>query len=247
MLRFLMEKKKFKILLINLGYCTGINGFFWQYAAKLHRYIFLPKIVEKRTLQKLKQVISREDPDMVCLVEIKKGKQVRSLISDQYLFHDVKIKYGEKSILKMCPFFYNKGNAFIAKENFSFKRHYLESGTKKLVYEIILPNNLSLFLVHLPLSKISRNKQLKSIAKLTEKNEQKIICGDFNILRGLKELESLLKGSDLKIIDPEPTFPAFKPRKFLDLFLCSGSIKATARVINSQISDHLPVVLEIEE
>ncbi|MFA5993825.1 MAG: hypothetical protein WC823_02580, partial [Parcubacteria group bacterium] len=98
-----MKKKKFKILLINLGYCTGINGFFWQYIAKMHRYIYLPKAIEKKILQKMKAVVTEEDPDIICLIEIKKGRQVRTLMSEDYLFHDIKTKYGEKSLLKKMP------------------------------------------------------------------------------------------------------------------------------------------------
>lgn len=240
-----MNKKTFKILLINLGYCTGVNGFFWQYIAKFHRYIFLPRMVEGRTLQKFKAVIAEENPDMICLVEIKKGKQVRALISAEYLFYDVKTKYGEKSLLRKSPFFYNKGNAFIAKDDFQFKLHYLKNGTKKLVYEIILPNKISLLLAHFSLNKYSRKKQLRSMAELSLENEKKIICGDFNILSGLGELDFLVQKSDLKIINPHPTFPAYKPSKFLDLFLASQGVQASARVLDAQISDHLPVVLEI--
>ncbi|EKE11696.1 MAG: hypothetical protein ACD_15C00037G0025 [uncultured bacterium] len=240
-----MKKKKFKILLINLSYCIGVNGFFWQYIAKFHRYIFLPKIVERRILQKLKDIIAKENPDMICLVEIKKGKQIKALIDEEYSFYDVKTKYGERSFLRKTPFFYNKGNAFIAKEDFLFKLHYLKSGTKKLVYEIILPNKVSLLLAHFSLNKRARKKQFEAIGKLDLENKKKIICGDFNIFKGFTELEALLEKSDLKIIDSSPTFPAYKPSKFLDLFLCTKSIQAKVRVLDDQISDHLPAILEI--
>ena len=242
-----MSEKKFKILLINLGYCTGINGFLWQYIVKFHRYIFLPSIVEQKVLKKLKAIISRENPDIICLVEIKNGRQVKTLLSDEYLFHNARNKYGKKSVLKKCPFFYNKGNAFIAKNDLAFKSHYLKNGTKKMVYEIILPNNISLLLAHFSLNKISRKKQLQAISKMDLFNTQKIVCGDFNIFSGLKELDSLLQDSDLKIVNPNPTFPAHNPSKSLDLFLCSSNIHATARVLDDQISDHLPLVLEISE
>ncbi len=240
-----MEKKKFKILLINLGYCTGINGFFWQYIAKMHRYIYLPRTIEKNILQKLQNIIAKEDPDIICLVEIKKGKQVRSLISEDYLFYDVKTKYGEKSFLKKMPFFYNKGNAFIAKEDFSFQAHYLQHGTKRLVYEIILPNKISLLLVHFSLTKRVRKKQFQSITQLPLAHKQFIVCGDFNVFGGLGELDQLVENSNLQIINPAPTFPAFSPSKSLDLFLCSRDIPASARVLDEKVSDHLPVVLEI--
>lgn len=240
-----MEKKKFKILLINLGYCTGINGFFWQYIAKMHRYVYLPRTVEKTILQKLKDVIAKENPDVICLVEIKKGRQVRTLVSEDYLFHAANTKYGEKSLLKKMPFFYNKGNAFIAKEDLSFKVHYMKHGTKSLAYEIILPNNISLLLVHFSLTKSVRKKQFQCITQLPLTHKQFIVCGDFNVFGGLRELDHMVENSNLQIINPTPTFPAFKPSKSLDLFLCSRDIPASARVLDDQISDHLPVVLEI--
>ncbi len=239
------SQEKFKILLLNLGYCTGINGSLAQYISKFYRYIFLHSKVEKMILNKFKKIVLEEDPDLICLTEIKQGKQIKTLINGKYFFYDIETKYGQKSILRKLPFFHNKGNAFISKHKLSFKKHYLINGTKKLLYEIIIPGNISLILMHFSLKKRARGKQFKEIQKMFSGTGQKIICGDFNILGGISELNCLANGLDLKLAHQEPTFPAFRPNKPLDLFLCSKNIKTKTRILNNQLSDHLPVIVEI--
>ena len=239
------HQKKFKLLLLNLGHCTGINGSLSQYISKFYRYIFIPNKIEKGVLNKLKKIILEEKPDLICLTEIKQGKQIKALINNKYFFYDIEVKYGPKSILRKLPFFHNKSNAFISKHKLQFKKHYLINGDKKLLYEIVIPGNISLMLMHFSLKKWVRNKQFKEIEKMFVNTSQKIICGDFNILGGISELNCLANGLDLKLTHQEPTFPAFRPNRPLDLFLCSKNIKTKTRILSNQLSDHLPVIIEI--
>jgi endonuclease/exonuclease/phosphatase family metal-dependent hydrolase len=94
-----------------------------------------------------------------------------------------------------------------------------------------------------------RKRQSEELKKIVKTRENVIICGDFNIFRGRKELESLARDCGLTIVNSplEATFPAVRPKKTLDLFLCPPNLHATARVINGvRASDHLPVLLEME-
>lgn len=208
--------------------------------------MYLPKKVENNVLRKLKTIISAENPDLICLVEIEKNKQIKNLISDKYPFYDIDIKYGEDSILRKLPVFKVKGNAFISKQKLAFKKHYLKNGTKKLLYEIKLPNKISVILMHFSLEKNVRAKQFQEIWKMFANVKSKIICGDFNIFGGLSELDDFMKKADLKLAHENPTFPAFKPKRPLDLFLCSKNLKTKTKVLKTQLSDHLPVILELQ-
>lgn len=240
-----MEGNKYKILFLNSGYFTGINGSKTQYLTKLHRYFYNNKNNQNKNLLKLNELISEENPDLVCLVEIKKGRQIDWLINEEYNFFDIETKYWEKSILRRLPWFKGNSNAFFSKEKLEFKKHYLKNWTKKLVYEIILPNETSLILNHFSLSKNIRKKQFDEINNMFSENNNKIICWDFNIFKWLKETHKLTNNW-LKNIQINSTFPSIRPKKILDLFMCSEQINAKTRVLKNQISDHLPVVLELE-
>jgi endonuclease/exonuclease/phosphatase family metal-dependent hydrolase len=50
---------------------------------------------------------------------------------------------------------------------------------------------------------------------------------------------------DLDLIFNKATFPSYKPKYMLDLFLTSRDINSDYKVLKSNISDHLPVILEI--
>jgi len=87
------------------------------------------------------------------------------------------------------------------------------------------------------------------ISKMLIKKDKTIICGDLNTLGGYEELKCLTEGSNLRIINGREdfTFPAYSPKKTLDFFICSNDLKIKEfRIINKKISDHLPVILEVE-
>jgi endonuclease/exonuclease/phosphatase family metal-dependent hydrolase len=75
-----------------------------------------------------------------------------------------------------------------------------------------------------------------------------IVCGDFNVFKGMNELHDLAEHAGLRIVNGHTrTFPTVKPRKALDLFLCPKDMQnVSARVITDmKMSDHLPVLLEV--
>lgn len=244
LVRFIMPK--FKMLLLNLGYCTGLNGSLFQYLSNFYRYIFLPSKIEENVLHNLSQLIHEEHPDLICLIEIEQGKQISGVINKEYSFYDIETKYGKDSFLRKLPFFKNKSNAFLSRHKISFKKHFLKNGTKKLLYELSLPENIKLIFMHFSLSRKVREKQFDELDLLFKNVKNKIICGDFNIFGGFSEIDRLIKKSKLRLAQKEPTFPAFNPKRPLDLFLCSKNLKIKTRVLNKQLSDHLPVLMELE-
>lgn len=175
-------------------------------------------------------------------------EELTKLMSD-YPIHWIENKYGPESPLRHLPFFKTKGNAFFAKNIEGVKIHYLKHGTKKLVYEIQLPGDIFIHMAHFSLVADTREKQFKEIKKMTDGKSKVIICGDFNIFKGLSELDHLIAGGNLKIVNSpnDKTFPSYKPKNVLDVFVCSKNIDvAELRVLTDvKISDHLPVILEI--
>ncbi|MHB8354624.1 MAG: endonuclease/exonuclease/phosphatase family protein [Burkholderiales bacterium] len=246
-----------KILLSNLGYARGISGKFSHHVRYLHRHFYCSPAVQKRALGQLSTLITREDPDLCCFVEIDKGSftsagynQLHALINAKYPHSDIENKYGPTSHLRTFFVTRGKSNGFMAKQNFPYERIYFRHGTKRLVYKIALSPHLSLFFSHLSLNKSVRRAQLLEVRELmTNVSGEAVFLGDFNILSGVAELTPLLECSGIVLLnqEDEPTFTFHKRRLLLDLCFCSAGIAVSSRltVVPQVYSDHAALVLEI--
>ncbi len=242
-----MSAQKFRILLLNVGYGTALDGSVRDYLLRVYRYLYTPRQIMRKVRQAIHGLMQREEPDVCCFVEIH-GKS--GCIPHPYVYacSDVANKYGARSVLRKLPFFRDNCNGFYSKDDVAFEKVYFKSGTKKLIYAIKLRPDLSLLIVHFSLNRRVRAKQCEELKEIIDARENVIVCGDFNIFRGTGELQKLADACDLQIISPEDaTFPSVKPRKTLDLFLCPRAMgDVSARVMQDvQASDHLPVMLEM--
>ena len=119
---------------------------------------------------------------------------------------------------------------------------------KKLVQEYIM-EDLSIFVVHFSvLSEKSRKKQFKELSEIIQKCPRPyLVCGDFNIFKGMVEVIPFIKENQLNWIKTDFTFPSFKPKRHLDLIMACESIHVKASgAIKSIFSDHLPIWIEID-
>lgn len=204
--------------------------------------------------QSLIDLIEREKPDICCFAEVtqKSLNALQEQLKTVYQFHDTETKYGKKSMLRKIPLFKKKGNGILSRENVSMTKHFLKQGVKKLLYEVQIADDLHLFAGHFALGRKARKAQLKELKKIVAEKKRVILCGDFNIFGGFTEMTDLLdvKGKGMSIINKasDHTFPSKKPNKSLDLFICSTDIELTSFKVlkNVKISDHLPIVLEIQ-
>ncbi len=240
--------QRFRILLFNVGYATALDGSVRNYFLRFYRYLYTPREIIRRVRRAIYHLLQKEQPDVCCFVEIHKkhGCMPHPHI---YTSSDVSNKYGLHSILRRLPFFRDNCNGFFAKGDLPFRKIYFKSGTKKLIYEILLRDDLSLFLMHFSLDRRLRQKQFNELKQIVKSRPNVILCGDFNIFRGRKEIENLARECNLQIVNSpsEATFPAVNPKMTLDLFLCPRGLQAHARVIPGiQASDHLPVLLEMQ-
>jgi hypothetical protein len=237
-----------KILLYNSGYATGLDGSLKSYLLHFLRYIYTPKKVVRDVISSIDSLVNIKKPDVCCLVEIRRvGKFIRRLW--EYPFHEFANKYGARSLRRHMPFFRKNSIGFFSDKYLPFHKHYLHCGAKKLIYEIALNHETSLIMGHLSLRKRTRRKQLCEIKEMIGKRKHVILCGDFNIFKGLSELEDLIKECGLRIVNTlnDVTFPASHPDRALDLFLCSEGIRIESlEVLPVKASDHLPVLLEVQ-
>lgn len=240
-----------KIVLYNIGYGTGLKGSLKDYFLKFWRYVWAPQ----HTIKKIARLLKCQKADVVCLLETDIGSirarwksQVKDMalkLSSKFTHHHS--KYPPTSWYASLPFFRHQHDAILSQVAGKVIPHYLTSGLKNLVQEFVV-GNVSIFVVHLGLlrSKLRKN-QLHELTQILKKCPRKyLVCGDFNIFDGLEEIADFLKENTLKLVQKTATFPAFRPKRMLDLILACKDLPIKAcGVLKSPHSDHLPVWVEI--
>ncbi|MBI3619341.1 endonuclease/exonuclease/phosphatase family protein [Candidatus Peregrinibacteria bacterium] len=244
-----METQPFRILLYNIGYCTELDGSFTDYFLHFYRYFYTPRRILREVARGLNSLVDRVQPDLCCFAEIHRGRRSAPRLHS-LTFHAIDNKYGRKSWLRHLPFFRNNCNGIFSQRPVSYRKSYFKNGTKKLMYEVKLENGTCLLFAHFSLRAATRRKQFVELKEIVAKHDDVILCGDFNTLSHPEELQKFARGSGLKIINPqsEATYPAIHPTKDIDLFLCSKHIHLRALHVLHEVklSDHLPVLLEME-
>jgi endonuclease/exonuclease/phosphatase family metal-dependent hydrolase len=235
----------------NIAYCTGMNGSWRQYLGQTWRFFWLPNKVRR----KIGEILEKERPDVVCLAEVDSGSfrnrfhsQAKQLAKKLlFPFYYTQTKYHHWSVWQFMSLIRKQNDAVLSKKPGELIRHELHSGMKKLVQEYIV-DDISIFTVHLAvLSKRVRKKQLRELAVILGNCPRPyVLCGDFNIHKGLGELKEFIHSTGLRRLIKEPTFPSVSPKRYLDIFFASPSIKVVqAGVVDVEYSDHLPVWVEI--
>ncbi|MFH0820594.1 MAG: endonuclease/exonuclease/phosphatase family protein [Candidatus Peregrinibacteria bacterium] len=240
-----------KILLYNIGCGTGLNGSWRQYFLKGWRYLWF----SKKVLKKIIHMLRRERADIVCLLETDIGSfrnrfhsQVNEMVKALGLpFYKTFSSYNPRSLWTRLPVFRKQHAGMMSGTRSAFEAHYIKTGMKRLVGECVVGDK-SVFVLHLSLlSKRSRAKQLKEIGSILRACPRPyVVCGDFNIFKGLSEVREFMERNQLQLVKHEPSFPSFRPKRPIDLFLISNGIEVKkAGVVRSELSDHLPMWVEI--
>ncbi len=246
----------YKILFSNIGYAKGIDGSLIQHMRHLHRHLYCPIPVQKQVMMQIRNIMSRENPDLCCFVEIEhrpsgsRYNQLETLLDGEYPFYDVADKYGVNNWLSRVPWHQGRCNAFLCRRDIAFERRYFSLGSKRLIYELAGPDDIAIFFAHFSLKKSVRAKQFSELRRLVARSGREVIVlADFNIMDGLDELDPLLRGGGLHVLNKmdEPTFTFHTLRRVLDLCICSDSIKdrLCLTVIPQPYSDHAALLVEI--
>jgi len=241
--------KPLKIFLYNCAHCRGYNGSPLDYLAGWARFCVAPKKVDREVSQQIIRTIEEVKPDVCFFNELRENSYLIPLLKDLYKYFDVQGKYGS-SYMNYLPGSQGRCNGFFSNQDLHFQRHFFANGTKRLFYEVKLTPNTKALFAHFALGKGTRRKQFEQLIPYIECNSSTIVCGDFNVLNGLTEVEPLIESCNLCLMN-EPqhkTFPAYSPKKVLDLFLSSPDVRVNQlKVITSlKVSDHLPVLLECQ-
>lgn len=255
-----------KLLTCNTGYLLGYENVLWGYAPQPVNSLVGNHRVERRTLKQLVTLIDRERPDVVSLLEVDRGSHRTATEGQLQTLLDAldnrglnywgagANKYAERGLVTALPFFGHLGNAVLARAPGSVTRHYLSSGRKRLVIELSLGQDAVLFMVHLSLGTRSRRRQLRELTDLIDgraDGRDVIVTGDFNTFDEPEVLETFAQDTGLDAQIPGETVPGrpldtlFIDSRCIDLFFCSPSVNVDrCDVIDEQVSDHRPVVME---
>ena len=235
----------------NIAYGTGMRGSWKQYLYESWRFLWLPLWV----IKKMTKELTKEKIDVLCLAEVDGGSfrnrfrcQAKQIARRLKLpFFRSETKYHPRSVWQYMGLVRKQHDAIISRKKGKFIKHQLRSGMKKLVQEYIV-EGVSIFTVHFALlSRRVRRKQFRELAEiLRDCPRPHLVCGDFNIIKGLNEIRDFVQQTGLKQVIKEPTFPSIHPSKYLDMFFVSPDVRIRkAGVLNILYSDHLPVWVEI--
>ncbi|ELY60649.1 endonuclease/exonuclease/phosphatase family protein [Natronolimnohabitans innermongolicus] len=254
-----------KILTCNAGYLLGYQNVLGGYVPPPVTSLLGDTEVERRKLEQLASVIDRERPDVVSLLEVDQGShrtatdgQFRTLVEslrERNLSYEgaAANKYGEGTLVESLPFYSHLGNAVLSRFDSPVTPHYLAAGRKRLVIEVDLGDTV-LFAVHLSLGGRSRSRQLDQLSALIARRangRNVVVTGDFNTFAENGALADFTDRTGLELRVPGETVPArpfddlFVDSRSLDLFCCSPSLDVErCDVLDVQLSDHRPIVLE---
>ncbi len=239
--------KRLRILSWNMGYMTEIEGYS-DYFKKSGRYLLGSGEGKARLATVLEKLISKEMPDLVFLMEVHKTPELERLAA-QFPLSSIDCKYAPGDFMEKLTFTRKNSNGFFAKEKYAWKKRYLSSGTKKLVFEINLGGGAGIFLGHFSLRKHVRAQQFEEIGIWSKTYQYPLVMGDLNVSRDPKELLPLEKRGLRLVNDPAiHTFPTNAPSRTIDLLLASTALLSAAVRVLADIrgSDHLPILAEIE-
>ena len=207
----------------------------------------------KVNLQRVAEVIKQEHIDIVALNEVDRTFSKRSNFVDQssWLANELKMDFifGPALSLKKGDY----GNAILSRlpiikhENYIFRLNPLVAEPRAILEAIISIDHsfLSVLTSHFSIHPILHRKQLHFFLEYS--SYPCILMGDLNRGQNSRSYRKLTgKYHDCSINNPLPTYPARGPRSRLDYIFVSKHFNVSqTRVVQSNASDHLPVVAEL--
>lgn len=107
---------------------------------------------------------------------------------------------------------------------------------------------LAVVIVHLSLGPRAQDQQLGYVRRLVKRFRHVVVMGDMNIRAARLKEHRQIKLAGLRPLSwTHQTYPSWKPSVGLDHVLVSSEIAVKQfRVLDCQLSDHLPIEIEIE-
>jgi len=109
-------------------------------------------------------------------------------------------------------------------------------------------SGLLVVIAHLSLGRRARLRQLAFLAEIMEDARHVVFMGDFNCEADSLEMNWIRERTNLhEPMDCAGTFPSWRPQRHIDHILVSPALQVREMgLLNLPISDHLPVVMEVE-
>lgn len=149
-------------------------------------------------------------------------------------------------------FDYKKGNLILSKypildkKEYKFTKYYLRPNNTGISIKINYDNkDIWITNVHLScdITGYQQNQQINELLSKIDLNERNIICGDFNSLLNYKGLKKIRNNFINGIIDK--TYPSIYPLYQLDYVLYNNMENLKIERLNSILSDHRPILINI--
>jgi len=246
---------KLKLLTWNIAFGCGRNN--GGLKANLN-WAFLPN-KNKKLIDEIGELIKEQNPDIACLQEINLGSKKNGKLNQASEIQKVtRLKNVHQASDTVIPFYLKLSNVVFTKLK-PIKTTLLD--LPKIIFTrkanvvefdkfIVINAHLST-MVSAKLSKYiraSRPWQIRELIKIVNNRKKPIIiCGDLNCSEESKEFRELMEKTDLQQIKTENTYTSWNSTYRLDHVLVTPEIKLKKTIVlKSNLSDHLPVVSEME-
>ena len=220
-----------------------------QYVTKGWKHLF-PHVDRAKNLQEIARII--RDFDVVSLQEIDAGSIRSGFINQvEFLAQVAGFPYWYTQLNRDLGPIAQHGNGLLSRISpMNLEDHKLPG---------VIPGRGAMFLrlpfgrqdvvvvmMHLSLGERSRMYQLEYIAQCLEGEDNVVVMGDMNTPASTLLETSALRELNLTGGHVGPTYPSWEPKAALDHILVSPNLCVRDyRVLDCQVSDHLPIAVEV--
>jgi len=241
-----------RLLIYNIRYGAGIGK---QFHLPIPYSGYLKHT--NGNFQNIVDFIKSVNPDIIGLIEVdsgsfrsEKSNQAEDIAREMEHYLVYQSKYSSASMAQKVPVMNKQGNAILTNQEIKAQKfHYFREGIKRLVIELEL-EEFTVFLAHLSIKFRHRHYQLQDLHTMIKTLKKPVIvAGDFNVLRGDRELELFMSATGLKSANSngEPSHPSRLPHRQLDYIFHSQQIRIdNFQIPQVKLSDHAPLICDFE-
>lgn len=241
--------QRFRVLTYNIQVAIGTR--------RLHHYVtrgwrhVLPFRQRLANLDRTGAVL--EDFDLVALQEVDGGSYRGEFLNQaEYL--------AERARFSTWWMQVNRDYGALAQHGIALLSHHEPSSVDEVRLPGVLPgrgvlvarfgegdNALVVLVVHLALGYRTRQLQINRLARLVRGERNVIVMGDMNCTAGELRANPRLRTTGMQVVTGDLlTYPSWRPRRNLDHVLISPRLECeSASVLDLQLSDHLPVAVDL--
>jgi len=222
-----------------------------DYLFRAHRQV-LP--VKKKT-ENLRQIAELMRPyDVVCLQEVDLGGFRSGYVNQaEYLKEASGFPFMATQVNRRLGRLSLHGNVIFSKLRIQSKESYVLPGSITgrglLITTLAAKKTITIANTHFSLGEADQIRQFAFVEQILGHRHDVILSGDFNCTHDSQALTEFDEGSDLDMVteNHHHAFPSWKPEKAIDHIFVSKSFgEITCEVLNTQLSDHLPLSMKLK-